>query len=394
MFQTAPRGFTLVELLVVVGIIALLVSVLMPSLARAREQARQVSCANNLSQFGRAVHVYAGEYGYFPPHNPYPDYWPDAERGQQVAHIVLGGWDPCIGWLMTHGMRMEPPARFSNGHFKWFVLNEDELPEIVVCPSARRELMFTWNMEIDTLSPIESFVYQYAAFYQVGGTCRSATTVVRKPSMSAKGLGGRNPLVANPAGLNTARPVENARWSVPYVWMAQRRLGRDVDDPSWTDQLPCWVQAVQPSELDNPGRVYYMADSREYRPLEPMPGPGGCVNCGETLVNGRTWGAGAWPPGTTSDGWHSGWDNKILLGTRHRELPNVLYMDGRVSSDNVGHPEPSWNMWYDKVTGATKSERWRASTFLDDMPTANLRTGHHLLPVLNVRGWEFFFSSR
>ena len=65
-------AFTLIELLVVVAIIALLVSILLPSLGKAREQAKKSFCSNNLAQFGRAIHVYAGEYKYFCPHNPYP----------------------------------------------------------------------------------------------------------------------------------------------------------------------------------------------------------------------------------------------------------------------------------------------------------------------------------
>src|SRR5690242_12115738 len=56
--QTA-RGFTLVELLVVIGIIAVLIAVLLPALAKARAQAQTAACLANLRSIGQAIGIYA-----------------------------------------------------------------------------------------------------------------------------------------------------------------------------------------------------------------------------------------------------------------------------------------------------------------------------------------------
>lgn len=56
------RGFTLIEVMVVVAVIAILMAILLPTLHRTRENARATTCQSNLRQLGQAFQMYAGDY--------------------------------------------------------------------------------------------------------------------------------------------------------------------------------------------------------------------------------------------------------------------------------------------------------------------------------------------
>lgn len=94
--QPSPAGFTLIELLVVISIIALLISILLPSLTRARDQAKSVHCVARLKEFGTAIAAY--EYvsqSVLPPAKWYPAE-ADLDAGPTSVLGVAYGWNEIL----------------------------------------------------------------------------------------------------------------------------------------------------------------------------------------------------------------------------------------------------------------------------------------------------------
>jgi prepilin-type N-terminal cleavage/methylation domain-containing protein/prepilin-type processing-associated H-X9-DG protein len=133
------RGFTLIELLVVVAIIALLIAILMPSLNRARMQARRVVCGSNMRAIALAVHTYANDYH---------------------GLLITAG--------LAHGGSVDEHAAWTNTLRDYYTD-----PAILRCPSDKSPY---WEMPVPATDPPQKRRTSYASNYY-----------------TVKAIGGRGP---------------------------------------------------------------------------------------------------------------------------------------------------------------------------------------------------------
>ena len=129
--STRVRAFTLVELLVVIGIIAILVAILLPALNNARDQARTTQCLSNLRQIGQAHEMYLGQFNqYIVP----TDYGDTSVPPGPNGYSIVDSWETI---LITGNFLAYPP--YTN------TTSPPDAGNVLQCPSGAFEWIANSN---------------------------------------------------------------------------------------------------------------------------------------------------------------------------------------------------------------------------------------------------------
>jgi prepilin-type N-terminal cleavage/methylation domain-containing protein len=152
------KGFTLIELLVVVAIIALLISILLPSLSRARELAKRAVCASNLRGIGQGCHIYSNDnLESFPQH-----YFVSNETGTAppfnsgITYITKMGTNAALSIKTQTGPQTSTNVGHHSRSLFLLVIGGQSTPGQFICPSSGDVEDNLRNNGTDSTTPPES----------------------------------------------------------------------------------------------------------------------------------------------------------------------------------------------------------------------------------------------
>ena len=145
----APRGFTLVELLVVITIIGILIALLLPAVQAAREAARQLQCCNHLKQLGLAALHHEQAQGHLPTGGWGPAWGGDPDYGFDPAKQPGGFIFNCLPFMEQQALH---DAGLNNNRAGRSRTAATPLAGLI-CPTRRAVMLYPW-VNFGTVQPI------------------------------------------------------------------------------------------------------------------------------------------------------------------------------------------------------------------------------------------------
>ena len=224
-------AFTLIELLVVISIIALLVSILMPALRNAREQANIAVCLSHERSLITGIHIYAMDY--------------DGSIPSNIAYMNAS-------WGFICWETYDPPARWVNlGRLYGTGIIED--PEIFYCPAQKNKLLKNinsegWNWVSPTANEERAISYLYGLLAEIRSMPELELKTMKLSKLKLRPLicdtfvtFGTGPVWAHPRGLTTAFGDGHAE----FINIDEEiiKIAEDLDNYS-TDDRDLFVAAM------------------------------------------------------------------------------------------------------------------------------------------------------
>ena len=318
--MSGRKAFTLIELLVVVAIIALLVSMLLPTLNRAKEIARKTVCSSTLGEQGKGVAIYVSQHGSYPHFTPWPyDTGPGPPNGPHVGvmallapynGIITGqnwiyGWPKLYGILDASGIKGYP----TNWGGYYYSTPIERIWKGCFCPSMNAPAMLAAANNAGKFGYGGNYLFwtwfhQWAVGYQWSVNLRA-----KFPGDSGY-VGGPCPGRFPPK--LTSYGAANPPWDM-WQWNAGRIYLVGKPDPYF-------AQAVNPDEIQG---TMECIEATETWDMESTPG----FNYLTTIS----------AMGQMTPGWFIGLPQSgcrvLFNGYRHKGSPNILYADSHVASD-------------------------------------------------------------